>query len=172
LGLPEASARELRLGRALALAASTVFFLVALWEIAAPFGAGHFAASSAVTLAGENMRRFGTLLPVTDQPVGIPTTADCYCHHPFGIFWTAAAFVSVLGHHDFVCRLPPLLFSALTPLLLYALGRALWSPISGALAAVAVAPQGTLTSATCGRNAPGATPMNRLNARLNDASDS
>jgi 4-amino-4-deoxy-L-arabinose transferase-like glycosyltransferase len=135
--LPEASAREVNLGRALALLASTVFFLVALWEIAAPFGAGHFAASTAVTLAGENMLRFHTLLPVTDQLPRLPTTADCYCHHPFGIFWTAAAFVAVLGHHDFVCRLPPLLFSALTPALLYGLGRALWSPLCGALAAVA-----------------------------------
>lgn len=137
LGLPLADPRELRVARALALLASVVFGLVALWEIAAPFGAGHFAASSAVTLAGENMLRFHTLLPVTDHPLGVPTSADAYCHHPFGIFWTAAAFAAVLGHHDFVCRLPPLLFSALTPPLLYALGRALWSPLAGALAALA-----------------------------------
>jgi hypothetical protein len=111
--------------------------LVALWEVGAPFGAGHFAASCAVTQGGENMLRFQTLVPITDHPIGVPTSADCYCHHPFGIFWTAASFVAMFGHHDFVCRLPPLLFSALTPPILYALGRALWSPLAGALCAVA-----------------------------------
>jgi hypothetical protein len=136
-GLPSATRREIRLGRALTAAATLWFALVAFWEIGAPFGAGHYAASSAVTLAGENMLRFHTLLPVTDVPLGNPTSADCYCHHPFGVFWTSAVFRALLGHHDFVCRLPAALLSAFTPAVLYALGRSLWSPLAGAVTALA-----------------------------------
>ncbi|MGC4087830.1 MAG: glycosyltransferase family 39 protein [Polyangiaceae bacterium] len=137
VGLPSASSLERKAGQLLALLASVWFALVAFWEIGAPFGAGHYAASTAVALGGENMLRFHTLLPVTDHPLGTPTSADCYCHHPFGVFWSSAAFVGLLGHHDFVCRLPAALLSSLTPPLLYALGRSLWSPVAGGVAAVA-----------------------------------
>lgn len=136
-GLPEANRDDVRLGRALAALASVWFALVAFWEIGAPFGAGHYAASAAVGMAGENMLRFRTLLPVIDVPLGAPTVADCYCHHPFGVFWTAALFRAFLGHHDFVCRLPAALLSAATPPLLYALGRSLWSPLAGGVTALA-----------------------------------
>ncbi|MFZ5895308.1 MAG: ArnT family glycosyltransferase [Myxococcota bacterium] len=136
-GLPAATRLERRFGRALAVCASVWFALVAFWEIGAPFGAGHYAASAAVALGGENMLRFRTLLPITDIPIGTPTAADCYCHHPFGTFWTSAGFVALLGHHDFVCRLPAALLSAFTPAVLYALGRSLWSPLAGGVAAVA-----------------------------------
>lgn len=136
-GLPAASLAARRLGRALTLLASLWFLAVGLWEIGAPFGAGHYAAASAVTLAGENMLRLPTWFPITEHVLGAASGADCYCHHPFGIFWTAALFVGVLGHHDWVCRLPAVLLSALTPALLWALGRALWGPLAGALAALA-----------------------------------
>ncbi len=136
-GLPAASRREERLSLALAALASVAFALVAFWEIASPFGAGHFAAASSVALAGENMLRFKTVLPIIDLPLEPPTTRDCYCHHPFGIFWTSAAFVALFGHHDFVARLPAALLSAATPPVLYWLGRALFRPLAGALAALA-----------------------------------
>lgn len=136
-GLPAATGDDVRLGRLLAAVASVWFAVVAFWEIGAPFGAGHYAASAAVGMAGENMLRFRTLLPVVDVPVGVPTAADCYCHHPFGVFWTAALFRAFLGHHDFVCRLPAALLSAATPPLLYALGRSLWSPLAGGVTALA-----------------------------------
>lgn len=138
-GLPPADAREVRVARLLAVLVSVGFALVALWEVAAPFGAGHFAAASSVALGGENMLRFRTLLPITEHPLATPSTADCYCHHPFGIFWTSAAFVALLGHHDFVARLPAVLLSSATPPLFYLLGRALYRPLSGAVAAFAFA---------------------------------
>jgi hypothetical protein len=136
-GLPAATAGEVKVGRSLAAIGSIAFALAAVWEIAAPFGAGHYAASASVALGGENMLRFHTLLPIVDQPLGAPTTDDCYCHHPFGIFWTAALFAAAFGHHALVCRLPAVLLSIATPPVLYALGRALFGPLAGAVAALA-----------------------------------
>ncbi len=138
-GLAEASAVETALGRALAVVATLWFACVAFWEIAAPFGPGHDALSSVIGVAGENMLRFHTLVPVTELPLGNLTAADANCQHPFGVYWTTALFLSLLGHHDFVCRLPAALLSSLTPPLLYALGRALLRPLAGGLAALAFA---------------------------------
>lgn len=134
--LPPAEPGHERLGRALALVATLWFAAAAIWEIGAPFGAGHYAAATAVLTAGENMWRFGTLGPITHIPLGDPSPSDYYCHHPFGIFWTAAVF-SLLGHHDWVCRLPAVLLSACMPVLLYKAARALWSPLAGGVAALA-----------------------------------
>jgi hypothetical protein len=122
-----------------ALVASLWFAAVAAWEIAAPFGAGHYAASAAVGVAGENLWRFGTLVPLTHHPFGPLEHADHYTNHPFGIFWVQALFARLLGHHDYVCRLPALLESAITPPLLFAIARRLYGPACGALAAVAFA---------------------------------
>lgn len=138
-GLPAASAVELRIARVVVAIVTVCFALSALWEIGAPFGAGHDAAACAVTVAGENMWKFHTLIPITELLAHTPTSADCYCHHPFGVFWTAAIARALFGHHDFVCRLPAVLLSACTPWLIYRLGRALWSPLSGAVAALAFA---------------------------------
>jgi len=124
-------------GQTLALLATIWMFAVALWEIGAPFGPGREAVSASVTLGGENMLRWGTALPVTVHTLSTPTTENVSFEHPFGAYWTAAAFRAVFGHHDWVCRLPALLFSALTPGLVYALGRALYGPLGGGLAALA-----------------------------------
>ncbi len=75
--------------------------------------------------------------PVWDYTATRPTPAMYYCHHPWGIFWTTAALMKVLGRHDFICRLAPVLLSAATPPLLFALGRAIWRPAAGAAAAAA-----------------------------------
>jgi hypothetical protein len=136
-GLPLTD-RYVELGARVVAVLSALFITaVALWEIGAPFGAGHYAAATAVTTGGENMLRFGTIGAVPRYLPEPPEPGDYYCHHPWGIFWTAALFVGVLGHHDFVCRLPAALMSSAMPLLLYATGRALWGPVAGALAAVA-----------------------------------
>lgn len=127
-----------RAGRILALAATLLLLGVGVWEIAAPFGAGHYTAATAVLTAGENMWRWGTLAPVTHYTAGPPAPSDYYCHHPFGIFWTAALF-SLLGHHDWVCRLPAVLMSTAMPALLYRTGRALYGPIAGGLGALGFA---------------------------------
>lgn len=135
-GLPAAQTSHERIGRVLAIVATVWFAAAAIWEIDAPFGAGHYAAATAVLTGGENMWRFGTLGPITNIPIGDPSPSDYYCHHPFGIFWTAA-FFSLLGHHDWVCRLPAVLMSACMPALLYKAGRAIWSPLAGGVAALA-----------------------------------
>jgi hypothetical protein len=136
-GLPPAEHKIVPAARAVTLLATVWIAAVSFWEIGAPFGAGHYAASTAVTTGGENMLRFGIVGAVPRYLPEPPTPADYYCHHPWGTFWTAALFVGVFGHHDFVCRLPAALMSSAMPLLLYGAGRALWGPVAGALAAVA-----------------------------------
>jgi Dolichyl-phosphate-mannose-protein mannosyltransferase len=136
-GLPRASRLALAFGQTLALLATVWMLAVATWEIAAPFGPGREAVSASVTLGGENMLRWGTGLPVTEHTLSTPTTDNVSFEHPFGVYWTAALFRALFGHHDWVCRLPALLFSALTPGLVYALGRALYGPLAGGLAALA-----------------------------------
>ncbi len=111
--------------------------LVATWEIGGPPLAGHYAASASVGIAADNMLRWGIAGPVLDYLAQRPEPSAYYCHHPWGIFWTTAALLRVLGRHDLVCRLAPALLSAATPPLLYALGRAIWRPAAGAAAAAA-----------------------------------
>lgn len=137
-GLPPAEPSLERTGRGLAWLAGAFLFAVGLWEIDAPFGAGHYAAATAFFTAGENFWRFGTLAPLLHHPLGEPSNAEFYCHHPFGVFWTAGLF-SLLGHHAWVCRLPAVLMSALTPALVYGAGRALFGPLAAGLSALAYA---------------------------------
>jgi hypothetical protein len=136
-GLPPADPRVLLGARIVTALATLAIVLISFWEIGAPFGAGHYAAATAVAQGGENMLRFGTLGAVPRWLAEPPLPRDYYCHHPWGIFWAAAFFVGTLGHHDVVCRLPAALMSSAMPLLLYGAGRALWGPIPGALAAFA-----------------------------------
>ena len=128
-----------RVSEIVALLASVVFAACAFWELADPFSAGHFAASSSVCTAGENMWQWGTLAPVTHHTLRAPVASEYYCHHPFGIYWVSALFMKVFGHHAWACRLPAVLESALVPPLLYLAGRALWSPIAGAVATASYA---------------------------------
>ena len=125
--------------QAVALLASVGFALSAFWELGDTFGAGHFASSSAVCTAAENMWKWGTLGAVPHQLYQAPTPGDFYCHNPWGIFWVSAVFMKVLGHHAWACRLPAALQSALTVPALYLAGRALWSPVAGAVAALSFA---------------------------------
>jgi 4-amino-4-deoxy-L-arabinose transferase-like glycosyltransferase len=136
-GLPPAERLEILAGRALATLATLWILGVVLWEIAAPFGAGHYAAATAVTTGGENMLRFGIVGPVPRVLAEPPSPGDYYCHHPWGVFWVAAFFVGLFGHHDVVCRLPAALMSSAMPVLLYGAGRALWGPLAGGLSAAA-----------------------------------
>jgi hypothetical protein len=123
--------------RVVTLVATIWITAISFWEVAAPFGAGHFAAATAVATGGENMLRHGIIGAVPRFMTDAPAPADYYCHHPWGTFWTAALFVGVFGHHDFVARLPAALMSSVMPLLLYRAGRALFGPSPGALAAAA-----------------------------------
>ncbi len=136
-GLPPAPPRAERLGLAAVIVASAWLALVSFWEIGAPFGAGHYTAATAVATAGENMWRHLTLGAITHYTSGAPAPGDYYTNHPLGCFWTAALFVKLLGHHDWVCRLPAALMSSAMPFLLYRFGRAAWGPVEGGVSALA-----------------------------------
>jgi hypothetical protein len=136
-GLPVAGPLEARASRAVAWIATVWFALAASWELFGPLLAGHYASSASVGIIAENMLRWHIPGPVWEYTRTPPTPAMYYCHHPWGIFWTTAALMKLLGRHDFICRLAPVLLSAATPPLLYATGRAVWRPAAGAAAAAA-----------------------------------
>lgn len=136
-GLPAASARELQVSRAVLLLATAWFALAAAWELLGPPLAGHYASSASMGIIAENMLRWGIPGPVWEYTAAKPGPAMYYCHHPWGIFWTTAAFLKLLGRHDVVCRLPAVLLSAATPPLLYAIARSAYRPAAGAAAAAA-----------------------------------
>jgi 4-amino-4-deoxy-L-arabinose transferase-like glycosyltransferase len=135
-GLPVADPREERLARAVMLAATAWFTLAAAWELFGPLLAGHYASSASMGIIAENMLRWRIPGPVWEYTTTKPAPGMYYCHHPWGIFWTTAALLRFLGRHDYICRLAPVLLSAATPPLLYAIGRAVWRPIAGAVAAL------------------------------------
>jgi hypothetical protein len=137
-GLPQAPPFLERAGTLLMLAATVLLAGVGLFEIDAPFAAGHYTASTAVARAGENMWIHRVLAPVPHVVQGTPAPSDYYCHHPFGIFFTAALF-SLLGHHDWVVRLPAVLMSTAMPWLIHRATRAAWGPVAGGVAALAYA---------------------------------
>lgn len=119
----------------IAIISALWFLLVNLWEINAPFGAGHWAAAASVGVAGENMWKHHIIAPALWYTPGPPVPSEYYCNHPWGIFWSTALFVKLFGHHNWVCRLVPVVLSSLSPLLLYGIGRGIWGPVSGALSA-------------------------------------
>ncbi|MFO0589847.1 MAG: glycosyltransferase family 39 protein [Polyangiaceae bacterium] len=136
-GLPITTKLEERVSKAIAAVATLFFALVAAWEIGSPPLAGHYASSASMGIIAENMWRWHILGPVWEYTATAPPPSSYYCHHPWGIFWTTALFFKVFGRHDFVCRLAPVLLSSATPPLLYAIGRSVWRPASGAIAALA-----------------------------------
>ncbi len=138
-GLPAASALELSASRVVAAVACAWFALVAAWELFGPVLAGHYASNASMGIIAENMLRWRIAGPVWEYTAARPTPDMYYCHHPWGIFWTTAGFMGVLGRHDLVCRLPAVLLSAATPPLLYAIGRSAYRPAAGAAAAAAFA---------------------------------
>ncbi|WP_437645213.1 ArnT family glycosyltransferase [Sorangium sp. So ce362] len=134
-GLPVASRLETRAALAVTAVATAWFALAAAWEMFGPLLAGHYASSAGVGIIAENMLRWEILGPVWEYTASRPAPAMYYCHHPWGIFWTTAAFMEVFGRHDVICRLPAVLLSAATPPLLYAIGRSVYRPAAGAAAA-------------------------------------
>ncbi len=131
------SAKETRIARIVVAAATLWFVLAASWELFGPILAGHFASSASMGIIAENMHRWGIAGPVWSYTNEKPTPDLYYCHHPWGIFWTTRFYFEVFGRHDFVCRLPAVVLSAITPPLLSAVSRALYRPYAGAATAVA-----------------------------------
>jgi 4-amino-4-deoxy-L-arabinose transferase-like glycosyltransferase len=136
-GLPLADPDEERVARIVTWIAVAWFTLAAAWELFGPLLAGHYASSASVGIIAENMLRWHIPGPVWEYTRAKPPPSMYYCHHPWGIFWTTAVLLEIFGRHDFICRLAPVLLSAVTPLLLSRIGRAIWRPAAGAAAAVA-----------------------------------
>ena len=134
-GLPVADPREERVARAIVVIATVWFTLAAAWEMFGPLLAGHYASAAGMGIIAENMLRWHILGPVWEYTATAPGAGLYYCHHPWGIFWTTTALMRMLGRHDYICRLAPVLLSAATPPLLYAIGRAVWRPAAGAATA-------------------------------------
>jgi hypothetical protein len=134
-GRPAADPRVERVARIVTIVACVFFAIAACWGMAAPFGSGHFASTAARGVVAENMWEWGIFAPVREYVLTRPTQAQYYAHHPWGIFWMVAVAYELIGRHDIVCRLPALLMSVACPPLLWAIGRAIWGPVAGALAA-------------------------------------
>jgi 4-amino-4-deoxy-L-arabinose transferase-like glycosyltransferase len=121
----------------MAVVLATVWFAAALsWGIVGPIGAGHDAVIAARGIVADNMLSWHIWGPVRNYALDRPGVDQYYLHHPFGSFWLVALCAKLFGRHIFAVRLAPILLSTATPPLLYGIGRALWSPIAGALAAV------------------------------------
>jgi Dolichyl-phosphate-mannose-protein mannosyltransferase len=136
-GLLPADRRVERTARVIAVVACTWFALAACWGIAGSIGAGHVAMNAARGIMAENMLHWHIWGPVREYTAHKPSPTLYYCHHPWGTFWLNALIMKAFGRHDFVCRLAPVLESIAIPALLYGIGRALWSPMAGALSASA-----------------------------------
>ncbi len=136
LGLPTAGASLERFCCLVAAAVSVWLLMVGLWEIAGPFGAGHAAVVPARGIIAENMLEWGVLGPVRTYTVGRPGPEMIYANHPWGSFWLQAVSMSLFGRHELTFRVLPVLLTATMPWLLWALGRALYSPPAGAIAAL------------------------------------
>jgi hypothetical protein len=120
------------------VAAATLWFALALsWGLFGRVGAGHDAIVASRGIVADNMLSWHVWGPVRQYTVNPPGTDLYYAHHPWGSFWLIAGLAKVLGRHAYVPRLASILMSTATPPLLFAIGRALWGPGPGALAAVA-----------------------------------
>jgi hypothetical protein len=125
-----------RVGAALAVAACALAFVVGSWGFLAPFPEGHYASDAAIGMAADNMWRLHTKLPVIGYQTLTPGPGNYYMHHPLGVFWVTALLGRVFGFHDWVPRLPAVVYVTATPAFLYLIGRELWGRLPGGLAAV------------------------------------
>ncbi|MEA2699634.1 MAG: hypothetical protein QOI66_3905 [Myxococcales bacterium] len=136
-GLPACSHQEELAGKIIALLAVTWIALVSFWGIAGPFPDGHFAATAGIGTAGYNMWVYKTIFPVVYIPVPPLTSGNYYMHHPLGDFWVAAVFIKLFGANNVAVRLPAVLYTIGSTILLYRLGRATWGALAGGLCALA-----------------------------------
>jgi 4-amino-4-deoxy-L-arabinose transferase-like glycosyltransferase len=119
--------------------ASVWFALAVSWGLFGRIAAGHDAVVAARGIIAENMLSWHIGGPVREYTLERPGPSLYYAHHPWGTFWSITAFAAMLGRHAYVPRLFAVVASAMTPPLLYGVGRALWGPVAGALAALAYA---------------------------------
>lgn len=131
-------AAEQRVERVAKVVAAVACAFVALaggWELAGPIPAGHYAVVGARGIVAENMVTWGIWGPVRTYTLEPPPPSMHYATHPWGMFWLVAAALAAFGRHEWVYRVVPLAMSAAIPALLFGVGRALFGPVGGALAA-------------------------------------
>jgi hypothetical protein len=110
---------------------------VSLYGIGGPFPDGHYASTSVIGTAAFNMRRWHTWFPVQVYTERFPGASTYYMHHPLGMYWVISFLCGAFGFHDWVLRLPPLVYVPVTTWLLAKIGRELWGELPGGLAALA-----------------------------------
>ncbi len=113
-----------------------VMLVVGLYEIQAPFGAGHVAVLPARAMIADNMLEYGIAYPVREITLGAPPIERAYAHHPFGTYFLFAVLRGLFGRGEWVIRLLPVLVSTVMPLLCFGVARQLWGKSAGLLAAV------------------------------------
>ena len=126
-----------RIARGVVLVATAWYALALVWCLCARVGNGHDALTASRGIMVENMIHWGIWGPVREYALDRPGPELYYTHHPFGTYWVVAAFSWVLGRHEYVPRLVPVLMSIASPPMLYGIARRLWDPVCGALAALA-----------------------------------
>jgi hypothetical protein len=117
-------------------AASFIMLAVGLWEFAGPVLGGHFAVVGARGIIADNFLTWKIMSPVRSYMLAPPQGGDVYAHHPWGTFWILGACRYLLGRHDWIPRVYPVVMSTLMPGLLFVFGRSLWGNIPGALCAL------------------------------------
>ena len=118
----------------LAVAACAFFAAVALWESFGPLRGGHFAASAAFAISGENMmhwRKFAVFNGYLAHPA---RPDDYYCHHPYGVTVLQGLSYLVFGHHWFSVKAAAIACSIASVQLVYRFGRRAWGVIPASIA--------------------------------------
>jgi hypothetical protein len=128
-----------RVARIVVIASSVWFGFAAFWGLGGTIGGGHLGAGTVGNvMAAEQIVRWHIWYPAWDWYLNTAPTKDNYiCHHPFGQYYVPALFIRLLGHHDYVARLPAALMSSAVPPLLYGIAKEKWGKTAGAVAAAA-----------------------------------
>jgi 4-amino-4-deoxy-L-arabinose transferase-like glycosyltransferase len=113
-----------------------VMLIVGLWEIAAPFGAGHVAVLPARAIMADNMVTYGILYPVRAYSNQAPDIAQAYAHHPWGTYYLFGLTRLVFGRHEWAIRIVPVCLNVGMPSLLFFVAHRLWGKVAGAAAAL------------------------------------
>ena len=133
------SGRVERIAKIVVLVSTVWLALAVTWGLVAPIGGGHWAIVASRGIMGDNMATWGIWGPVREYALERPTPQQYYVHHPWGTYWVIGVLTKLFGRHTFVPRLEPVLMCIACPPLLYGIGRTLWGPVPGALAACAYA---------------------------------
>src|SRR5450755_1338922 len=124
-------------GAAIAWGAVLLAALTGLRGINGIFPDGHFSSNAAIGVFAENMLRWRTPYPVMGYLEHAPSSGNYYMHHPLGILWTTALLERIFGFHNWVLRLPAVVYVTATPYFIWRIARELWGAIEGGLSALA-----------------------------------